>query len=403
MGFMRKIYTFLVLAFFVATSASAANFVVTNTNDSGAGSLRQAILNANASVDADNIIFSIPGSGPFTITPVTALPKITGSTSVDGYTQPGSIQPGSTWPAKIKIILDGNGLAESGLYLTPSAFNSSVSGLSIVGFGAVDMNAALHLMGSNSTISGNLIGLLPDGTPKANYAGIYIHGCDNLTIGGSTPESRNVISGNTNEGITVVPALHDGSPTNYSTNHLIQNNFVGTNLYGTAAIGNGMHGIDFDGANNSYILDNVVGGSGQYGLGIDATYAADPPMIYNITVKRNQIGIGVNGENIGNSVAGIMVINAHDIIIGSSVADANIIAYNGTGVIVRDWPSATSGSCYNVQITYNRIYNNIGVGIDLNGDGPTLNDGTDPGPYDADLGPNGLQNYPVIDSAYVKD
>ena len=53
------------------------SFVVTNTNDSGAGSLRQAILNANASVGADVISFAIPGAGVQTITLASTLPTIT--------------------------------------------------------------------------------------------------------------------------------------------------------------------------------------------------------------------------------------------------------------------------------------------------------------------------------------
>jgi gliding motility-associated-like protein len=299
--------------------------------------------------------------------------------------------------------LNGNGLTGNGLEFAPGASSSSVKGLSIVGFGTVDSNAGIYVAAGNVTVAGNLIGLLPNGTAVPNAVGIYVIGADNSTIGGTTAESRNVVSGNTYEGITFQPAgpLMD----NFSTGHTIQNNFVGTNVYGTSATGNGMHGIDLDGANNSYILDNVVGGNSQYGIGCDATYAANPPMIYGVTIMRNRIGIGVNGENIGNGVAGIMVINAHDIVIGSSVANANIISNNGTnaslyhgGVIVKDYPAGTSNHCYNVQITYNRIYNNTGLGIDLNGDGVTANDNGD-----NDAGPNGLLNFPVIESAYIEN
>jgi len=70
----------------------AATFTVTNTNDSGPGSLRQAILDANASPGADLISFNIPGSGGHTISPQTALPALTdyAGVTLDGYTQPGS-------------------------------------------------------------------------------------------------------------------------------------------------------------------------------------------------------------------------------------------------------------------------------------------------------------------------
>ena len=64
--------------------AAAATFTVTNTNDSGAGSLRQAITDANASRGADVILFNIAGSGPHTISPGLPLPRITDSVVIDG-------------------------------------------------------------------------------------------------------------------------------------------------------------------------------------------------------------------------------------------------------------------------------------------------------------------------------
>ena len=73
-----------------AAAASAATFNVTNTSDSGAGSLRQAILDANAAGGADTIAFNITGSGVHTIAPVTALPAITSPVTINGYSQPGA-------------------------------------------------------------------------------------------------------------------------------------------------------------------------------------------------------------------------------------------------------------------------------------------------------------------------
>src|SRR5262245_39353163 len=63
---------------------------VTNTLDSGPGSLRQAILDANATAVADRIEFNIAGSGVQTIAPLTALPTISQPLVIDGYTQTGS-------------------------------------------------------------------------------------------------------------------------------------------------------------------------------------------------------------------------------------------------------------------------------------------------------------------------
>ncbi len=403
---MKKIYTIMMFMLVTGSVASAATFTVTNTTDGGPGSLRQAILDANAAGGSDNIVFAIPGGGPHIIAPATPFPVITGTTTLDGYTQSGSILPGATWPAKIMIVLQGSYIG-NGLEFASTATGSSVRGLSIVGFGNSNTKAAIYINAGNITVSGNLIGLMPDGSVVPNTVGVYGIGADNIMIGGTTDDKRNVISGNLYEGITFVP-----NGTNYATNEIIQKNYIGTDVTGTSlfsgpllqATGNQLHGVDFDGANDSYILDNIIGGSGAYGIGCDATYAADPPMIQNVQIKRNRIGIGLNGEDLGNGTAGIMVINAHDIVIGSSVADANIIANNGTGVIVLDYPAGTSHHSYNVQITYNRIYNNDLLGIDLSANSSTLTpDGVTPNdPNDPDAGPNGFQNFPVIDSAYVK-
>ena len=77
----------LILGLFLAPFAFAAPFTVTNTNDTGAGSLRQAILDANALSGLDTISFSI-GSGVQTISPLTTLPTITDPIIIDGTTQP---------------------------------------------------------------------------------------------------------------------------------------------------------------------------------------------------------------------------------------------------------------------------------------------------------------------------
>src|SRR5262245_33207624 len=79
------------LWFCLASALSAQQFfTVTNINDSGPGSLRQAILDANAHAGPALVAFNIPGPGVHTIAPTSGLPPITNSTTIDGYTQPGS-------------------------------------------------------------------------------------------------------------------------------------------------------------------------------------------------------------------------------------------------------------------------------------------------------------------------
>src|SRR2546426_9784277 len=75
----------------LSTEASNSIFTVSNTSDSGAGSLRQAILDSNATNGPNTIVFQIPGSGAQTITPLSALPPITVPVIIDGTTQPGFV------------------------------------------------------------------------------------------------------------------------------------------------------------------------------------------------------------------------------------------------------------------------------------------------------------------------
>src|SRR5437016_5283227 len=70
-----------------------STFTVLNTDDSGPGSLRQAITDANATPNAggaDQIHFNISGAGVHTISPASALPAITDPVVINGYTQPGA-------------------------------------------------------------------------------------------------------------------------------------------------------------------------------------------------------------------------------------------------------------------------------------------------------------------------
>src|SRR5688572_20405941 len=84
-----------VLLFLFATTASAATFQVTNVNDLGPGSLRDAVASANASAGADLITFNIPGAAPHVITLASPL-SITGPVTLDGSTDPGVVIGGNT-------------------------------------------------------------------------------------------------------------------------------------------------------------------------------------------------------------------------------------------------------------------------------------------------------------------
>src|SRR5262245_23831799 len=110
----RNLVASLVLGL-TAAALSAATFTVTNTSDSGPGSLRQAILDANGNAGLDTIAFNIPGAGVHTITPATPFDPLIDPVIIDGYTQPGSSP--NTAPvgtnAVLLIELDGSAIGGS--------------------------------------------------------------------------------------------------------------------------------------------------------------------------------------------------------------------------------------------------------------------------------------------------
>jgi len=206
----------------------------------------------------------------------------------------------------------------------------------------------------------------------------------NNLIGGTAPGAGNLISGN-NIGITL----------SSSTGTLVQGNLIGTDGLGTTGIGNS-RGIDVRSSGN----DNTIGGttaaarnviSGNQDGGIDIQNVATGNVI-----QGNYIGVGINGTTpIGNGRFGVSVSEGSDnnTIGGTAPGAGNVIAntVDGPGVIV----SVDEGNVgvVGVPILSNRIFGND-MGIDLQALG---NPGVTPNDVgDADVGPNGLQNFPVI-------
>src|SRR5215831_13008205 len=231
-----------------ASTPAGTTFVVTNANDSGAGSLDQAILDANANAGADTISFNIPGPGVHTISLMHSLPAITDPVTIDGYTQPGASQNSLAVGdnAVLLIVLSGaNAPADStGLVLFHG--NSTIQGLVINGFSgpAIDVEN----FGGNQ-IQGNFIGTNASGTAAVpNHDGIRFNVASN-TIGGSSPAARNVISGNTANGVL----LASGAAIT------VQGNYIGTNAAGTGGVPNGANGIFMDFSNNSTIGGTATG------------------------------------------------------------------------------------------------------------------------------------------------
>ena len=378
-----------------AFEASLINiFAVTNTNDSGTGSLRQAILDANAAPNSingpDELHFNIPSESVNTIAPASALPPITEPVVIDGYTQsgasPNTLAVGNN--ASIQIELDGNscdGLCGQALLI--SSGGSTIKGLAIHG----NFNNGIEVNGSGSTITGNFFGLKADGTANGVIAsGVYLNNSSNNTIGGTAPADRNVISNN-RDGIFIAAGAAD------ATDNIIAGNYIGTNPAGMAAMGNTQRGI-FVGsfgqtATNNTITDNLISDNGHFGV-----LLRDGNVTGNFMFG-NHIGVNANGtaalpngssESPDDGLAGTearagVYIGGSDNTVGGTTRGVagNLIAFNtGAGVSVASGTGNT--------INENSIFSNDGLGIDLAHDEVTFNH------VGLVSGPNNYQNYPVM-------
>ena len=286
---------------------------VTNTNDSGAGSLRQAILTSNLSVGVlDTITFNINGST--SIAPLTPLPDITDPVIIDATTR-------INFPNVPIVELNGSsaGVGADGLHIT--AGNTTVKGLSINRFKGDGIELAIH---GNNVIQGNFLGTDVTGnSPQGNDVGIYINNTPNNQIGGTTASARNTISGNIGEGIFIV-----GSS---ATGNVIQGNYIGANVSGLNAVGNSWSGIYIYYAPNNIIggttatARNIISGNahdGGDGLVIDGSGSTG-----NL-VQGNYIGTAVTGMvAVPNQSNGVYIYDASNNTIGGTSAGAgNVIA-----------------------------------------------------------------------------
>jgi CSLREA domain-containing protein len=233
---------------------------------------------------------------------------------------------------------------------------------------------------TNVQVHGNLIGTDKNGTAalKNVKSGIAISGT-NHQIGNSIAGSRNLISGNGGAGISVrAPA----------TGIKIQNNYIGTNLSGNAALGNDI-GIEIGLTNGAY--DVLIGGDPNTEGNLISGNAEDGLLLYNnATVRGNKIGTDESGSAaLGNGGDGILSKGDNNLIGGNGFN--NTIAFNGRhGVAV----ITESGSATGNKITWNSIHDNGGLGIAIAQDTVLPND-----PGDPDSGDNNRQNYPMMVSA----
>jgi hypothetical protein len=313
-----------------ARSASALTFLVTSTADSGGGSLRAAILGANANGGPDNIHFNIPGIGVKTITPLTALPLILGPVTIDGYTQPGAL-PNSQAVGSNAVLLiriDGNSIQAFGFDVRQTP--TTIRGLAIGGF---DFGAIVLSAGANNVVSGCFIGTDATGAvaDPNDEAGIITVLSDNNVIGGPSLADRNVITA----------AFGDNVRIGVGTGNRVEGNLIGLNAAGTATLGGTTSGgVAVVGATNTQIVRNVIAG---HILDIDVKDLVGGTPTPGTVIQGNLIGTNAAGTaGLGRSGidVGIDLRDAPDTVIGGLVAaERNVIASQDTAVSV--WLSSS--------------------------------------------------------------
>jgi hypothetical protein len=181
---------------FSVNEVTANQFLVTSTADSGAGTLRQAILDANATanvISQDVIVFDISGAGPHTISLSSSLPAITESVIINGASEP-------DYSGDPVVRIDGTsaGAGVNGLTFSNGSDGSSVSGLMITNF--TGNGIQIDSGADGISITGNWIGTTGTGTTGDGNSnnGINVQGA-NTIIGGTGANDGNVITNNGNE------------------------------------------------------------------------------------------------------------------------------------------------------------------------------------------------------------
>ncbi len=324
--------------------------IVTNVNDSGPGSLRNAIDLVNAVDGSPTIYFEIPGDDFHVISPITPLPAVTNGAILDASLQAG-------YDGTPRVILSGDQLGPDDDGLMLAGENALVKGFAFVDFGGYGVVAAGD--GGHQLLE-NEFGLIYGTDPRGNGGGTHLLSPDNTVDDSILVDIHGpaiVIDGEDSDG------------------NRVRNNLFG--LTDTAVMPLHSDAIVVTDADAAEISFNTISGNpgDAIVLGGDDHH-----------VEGNTIGLALDGARLSNLGSGIQILDGSN----SLVLD-NTISYNfGYGVQIH--PTAGVGNV----LRGNVLLNNTRMGIDIGPAGPNANDGLDP-----DTGANGLQNSPVVDSALL--
>lgn len=341
------------LLLMLALRSDAGILTVTSPADSGPGTLRQAILDANSTVEPDEIQFAI--AQPSRLALATPLPEITQPVTIFG--------PGRG------LVIDGR-LIGNASGIVVRAPSSQLTGLTLLGFSGWGIEMHVDGVTTISSVDGCTLGLDPIALlPIPNRdGGIFVDASYYFEL------SNNVILGG-NAGIAIVQA-YGGS---------VHGNSIGADPATGAILGPRDVGIRLDGG--AYVH---FGGSGP------CTVSSCPtPLAPNDITSQGdgmQIGGAQNGisyESVGwwgelstPGIAGDGIVLRGD---QNRVESVSFTGVAGRAVIVMEG---------NHELRHITVSPVAGIAVDLGGDGPTPND-----PGDVDSGPNGLLNAPRLTSA----
>jgi len=281
-----------------------------------------------------------------------------------------------------------------------AALGNQMSGVYVFGMGSVQIGGsepgAMNVISANQlfgiyveddsngvSIYGNRIGTDQAGTAALGNikGGVRLAGT-NHELGAAFEGGRNLISGNGGPGVAVVSG---------STGIVIRNNYIGTDLSGSAALGNS-DGIEvgLGGGNTSVTIGGTTFGEGNL---ISGNNGNGLLLYRGATVLGNLIGRSTTPLPLGNAGNGILVKGPGNTIGGTGTGAGNIIADNGqNGIAV----ISESGGATGNSMLGNSIYDNDRLGIAISEDAVIPND-----PQDLDSGDNNRQNYPVLLSAVI--